>query len=55
MDKCKKKLKFIQRVDFDLTENLPDNITKDQLIFDDSCEETSYFYLVKNWYLSTQI
>ena len=36
-----KNLKFIQGVDFDLIENLPNNGTKYVLIFDDSCEEIS--------------
>ena len=35
----RKNLKFIQGVDFDLIENLPNNGTKYLLIFDDSCEE----------------
>ena len=33
----RKNLKFIQRVDFDLIENLPKNGTNYLLIFDDSC------------------
>ena len=37
----RKNLKFIQGVDFDLIENLPNNGTKHLLIFDDSCEEIS--------------
>ena len=37
----RKNLKFIQGVDFDLIENLPNNGTKYLLIFDDSCEEIS--------------
>ena len=41
MDKCEKNLKFIQGVDFELIENLPNNGTKYLLIFDDSCEEIS--------------
>ena len=36
-----KKLKFIQGVDFDLIENLPNNGTKYLLIIDDSCEKFS--------------
>ena len=35
----RKNLKFIQGVDFELIENLPNNGTKYLLIFDDSCEE----------------
>ena len=35
----RKNLKFIQGVDFDLIETLPNNGTKYLLIFDDSCEE----------------
>ena len=41
MKKCKRNLKFIQGVDFELIENLPDNGTKYLLLFDDSCEEIS--------------
>ena len=37
----RKNLKFIQAVEFDLIENLPNNGTKYLLIFDDSFEETS--------------
>ena len=37
----RKNLKFIQGVDFDLIENLPNNGTGYLLIFDDSCEEIS--------------
>ena len=37
----RKNLKFIQGVDFDLIENLPNNGTKYLLIFDDSCEKIS--------------
>ena len=37
----RKNLKFIQGVDFELIENLPNNGTKYLLIFDDSCEEIS--------------
>ena len=37
----RKNLKFIQGVDFELIENLPNNGIKYLLIFDDSCEETS--------------
>ena len=36
-----KNLEFIQRVDFELIENLPVNATKYLLINDDSCEEIS--------------
>ena len=36
-----KNLKFIQGVDFEVIENLPNNGTKYLLIFDDSCEEIS--------------
>ena len=36
-----KNLKFIQGVNFDLIESLPNNGTKYLLIFDDSCEEIS--------------
>ena len=32
---------FFQRVDFELIENLPNNGTKQLLVFDDSCEEIS--------------
>ena len=35
----RKNLKFIQGVDFELIENLPNNETKYVLNFDDSCEE----------------
>ena len=35
----RKNLKFIQKVDFDLTEKLPINGTKYMLKFDNSCEE----------------
>ena len=38
----RKNLKFIQGVDFQLIENLPNNRTKYLLIFDDSCEEISH-------------
>ena len=41
MDKCKKKFNFIQGVDFERIENLPNIGTKYLLIFDDSCEEIS--------------
>ena len=37
----RKNLKFIQGVDFELIENVPNNGTKYLLIFDDSCEEIS--------------
>ena len=37
----RKNLKFIQGVDFDLIEILPNNGTKYLLMFDDSCEEIS--------------
>ena len=37
----RKNLKFIQGVDFDLIENLPNNAIKYLLIFDDSCEKVS--------------
>ena len=37
----RKNLKFIQGVDFDLIENLPNNGTKYLLTFDDSCEKIS--------------
>ena len=37
----RKNFKFIQGVDFELIENLPNNGTKYLLIFDDSCEELS--------------
>ena len=37
----RKNLKFIQGVDFELIENLPNKGTKYLLIFDDSCEEIS--------------
>ena len=37
----RKNLKFIQGVDFDLIEILPNNATKYLLIFDDSCEKIS--------------
>ena len=37
----KKNLKFIQGVDFELIEYLPNRGTKHLLIFDDSCEEIS--------------
>ena len=37
----RKSLKFIQRVDFDLIENLSNNGTKYLLRFDDSCAEIS--------------
>ena len=37
----RKNLKFIQGVDFELIEKLPNNETKYLLIFDDSCEEIS--------------
>ena len=37
----RKNLKFIQGVEFDLIENLPNNRIKYLLIFDDSCEEIS--------------
>ena len=37
----RKNLKFIQGVDFDLIENLPNNGAKYLLIFDDSCEKIS--------------
>ena len=37
----RKNLKFIQGVDFELIENLPNNGKKNLLIFDDSCEEIS--------------
>ena len=37
----RKNLKFIQGVDFEMIENLPNNGTKYLLIFDDSCEEIS--------------
>ena len=37
----RKNLKFIQGVDFELIENLPNNGTEYLLIFDDSCEEIS--------------
>ena len=39
----RKNLKFIQGVDFELIENLPNNGTKYLLIFDDSCEEISKY------------
>ena len=39
----KKNLKFIQGVDFDLIENLPNNRTKYLLMFEVSCEEISNF------------
>ena len=41
MDKCKKNLKFIQGVDFELIKNLPNSGTKYLLIFYYSCEEIS--------------
>ena len=37
----RKNVKFIQGVDFELIENLPNNGTKYLLIIDDSCEEIS--------------
>ena len=37
----RKNVKFIQGVDFELIENLPNNGTKYLLIFDDSCVEIS--------------
>ena len=37
----RKNLKFIQGVDFELIENLPNNGTKYLLIFDDCCEKIS--------------
>ena len=37
----RKNLKFIQGVDFELIENLPNNGTKYLLNLDDSCEEIS--------------
>ena len=37
----RKNLKFIQGVDFELIENLPNNGTKYFLLFDDSCEKIS--------------
>ena len=39
--KCKKNLNFIQGVNFDLIESLPNNGTKYLLMFDDSCEKIS--------------
>ena len=44
----RKNLKFIQRVDFDLIENLPKNGTKYLLIFDDSCEKMKKFQTPNN-------
>lgn len=41
MQKKFKNVQFIQGVDFDKIENLPNNGTKYLLIFDDSCEEIS--------------
>ena len=43
MNKCKKNLKFIQRVDFELSEKLPLEGKKYLLTFDDSCEERSCY------------
>ena len=37
----KKNIEFVQGVDFELIQNLPNNGTKFLLIFDDSCEEIS--------------
>ena len=34
-------IEFVQGVDFELIQNLPNNGTKYLLIFDDSCEEIS--------------
>ena len=43
---------FIQGVDFELIENLPNNGTKQLLIFEDSCEEKSNSkQFFKNCYL----
>ena len=41
MSKNIKNIHFIQRVDFEFTQSLPNNGTKYLLIFDDSCEEIS--------------
>ena len=39
MSKIIKHIEFVQGVDFELIQNLPNNGTKYLLIFDDSCEE----------------
>ena len=39
----RKNLKFIQGKDFEFIKNLPINGTKQLLIFDDSCEESSNY------------
>ena len=39
MSKIMKNIEFVQGVDFELIQNLPNNGTKYLLIFDDSCEE----------------
>ena len=41
MSKNIKNIQFVQGVDFELIQNLPNNGTKYLLIFDDSCEEIS--------------
>ena len=37
----RKNIKFIQGVEFELIENLPNNGTKNLLLSDDSCDEIS--------------
>ena len=41
MSKDVKNIEFIEAVDFEFIQNLPNNGTKYLLIFDDSCEEVS--------------
>ena len=41
MSKDVKNIEFIEGVDFEFIQNLPNNGTKYLLIFDDSCEEIS--------------
>ena len=43
MSKNIKNIEFVQGVDFELIQNLPNNRTKYLLFFDDSCEEISSF------------